>query len=59
MGGSQATSSQNGAIRFTGATDVNYKAPASTELVLSAKSLMGRRYESCSSIKLPDLFMQK
>jgi len=59
VGSSQATSSQNGEIPFTGATEVNYKAPASTELALSAKSLMWRSYESCSSIKLPDLFMQK
>jgi len=40
VGSSQATSSQNGEIPFTGATEVNYKAPASTELALSAKSLM-------------------
>jgi len=32
---------------------------AATQLFLSANSLMGRSYEACSSIKIPDvLFMQ-
>ena len=32
---------------------------ASTKLVSSANYLVGRSHEACSSIKMPDLFMQK
>jgi len=42
---------------FTGAIAVNSEPPASAQLVLPANSLMGRSYEACSSIKMPDLIM--
>jgi len=58
VGSTQGIFCQNGQIPFAGATEV-YEPPASTLLVLSANSFVGRNYEACSSIKMPDVCMLK
>jgi len=51
VGGKQGDSCQNGKIPFTGATEVNYESPVSTQLVLSVNYLMGRCYQDCPSVR--------
>jgi len=51
VGSTLDDSNKNGKIPFTVQPRLNYELPATTQLVLSANSLMGRGYEACLSIK--------